>query len=98
MQLMSDKTKFIAFLELHKTKAEKIRQGIVKARSLMAEQGEATASIHGELGTDCRCRWADRGDSCRARQKRGRRRCAKSLTRRGPADEPRTGDALPQPR
>jgi hypothetical protein len=39
MQLMGDKTKFIAFLELHKNKADKIRQGIDKAKALMADQG-----------------------------------------------------------
>jgi hypothetical protein len=37
---MSDKTKFIAFIELHRQKAEKIKQGVTKARSIIADQGE----------------------------------------------------------
>ncbi|RSH90239.1 kinetochore-associated Ndc80 complex subunit ndc80 [Saitozyma podzolica] len=49
MQLMGDKTKFIAFLELHKNKADKIRQGIDKAKALMADQENQIAAARAEL-------------------------------------------------
>ena len=39
MQLMSDKTKFIAFIGLHKQKSDKIDQGNVKARAAVIENG-----------------------------------------------------------
>ena len=40
MRLMSDKTKFIAFIDLHKQKADKMMQGNVKARAAVGEHGE----------------------------------------------------------
>jgi kinetochore protein NDC80 len=40
IRLKSDQTKFISFIELHKQKADKIRQGIVKARSVIADNGK----------------------------------------------------------
>ena len=40
IQLMSDKTKFIAFIDLHKQKAEKIDMGNERARAAILAQGE----------------------------------------------------------
>ncbi|WRT65058.1 uncharacterized protein IL334_002000 [Kwoniella shivajii] len=40
IQLMSDKTKFIAFIELHRQKAEKTRQAIVKIKSAVSSQSD----------------------------------------------------------
>lgn len=40
---MSDKTKFIAFIELHRQKAEKIKVGNGRARAAISDHGEATA-------------------------------------------------------
>lgn len=37
---MSDQTKFIAFLELHKTKSEKHAQAIEKCKQIIANTGE----------------------------------------------------------
>ncbi|KAL7424361.1 kinetochore-associated Ndc80 complex subunit ndc80 [Cryptotrichosporon argae] len=38
VQLMSDKTKFIAFIDLHRQKADKLRAGIAKARGAIGDQ------------------------------------------------------------
>lgn len=45
---MSDKTKFIAFIELHRQKAEKIKQGVTKARSIIADHGERYTKSRGQ--------------------------------------------------
>ena len=53
MQLMSDKTKFIAFIELHKQKAEKIKVGNGRARAAMNDHGK---SLKSETRREfCRC-------------------------------------------
>nr|XP_019008791.1 uncharacterized protein I206_06475 [Kwoniella pini CBS 10737]OCF47572.1 hypothetical protein I206_06475 [Kwoniella pini CBS 10737] len=38
LQLMGDKTKFIAFIDLHRQKADKTRQAILKIRAAVSEQ------------------------------------------------------------
>ena len=45
VQLMSDKTKFIAFIELHKQKAEKIKVGNGRARAAIADHGISWWSV-----------------------------------------------------
>jgi hypothetical protein len=45
---MSDKTKFIAFIDLHKQKADKIKQGTTKAKAIITDHGE----FLGQLGAE----------------------------------------------
>jgi kinetochore protein NDC80 len=40
VRLMSDKTKFIAFIDLHKQKAAKIKEGSAKAKVIITQHGE----------------------------------------------------------
>ena len=40
MQLMDDKTKFIQYIDWHRTKAEKMRVQNAKVRAAMADHGE----------------------------------------------------------
>ncbi|KAL1408413.1 kinetochore-associated Ndc80 complex subunit ndc80 [Vanrija albida] len=49
VQLMSDKTKFIAFIDLHRQKADKLKQGNTKARSVVQEHARNIASAASEL-------------------------------------------------
>lgn len=51
---MSDKTKFIAFIELHRQKAEKIKQGVTKARSIIADHGERYTNSQGQADSTLR--------------------------------------------
>lgn len=39
VRLMSDKTKFIAFIDLHRQKADKIKQGTAKAKAVISDHG-----------------------------------------------------------
>jgi kinetochore protein NDC80 len=38
---MSDKTKFIAFIDLHRQKADKIKQGTAKAKAVISDHGRS---------------------------------------------------------
>ncbi|WWD07983.1 hypothetical protein V865_006093 [Kwoniella europaea PYCC6329] len=49
LQLMSDKNKFITFIDLNRQKAEKTRQAIVKIRAAIADQGQDLANNRKEL-------------------------------------------------
>ena len=40
IQLMSDKTKFVAFIDLHRQKADKTKNGNDRARLAILDQGE----------------------------------------------------------
>ena len=46
IQLMSDKTKFIAFIDLHKLKAEKIKLGNERAKAAILAQRELHEAAH----------------------------------------------------
>lgn len=59
IRLKSDQSKFIAFIELHKQKADKIRQGISKAKSIVADNGTSSPDI--SLSASLLCRAADTG-------------------------------------
>ncbi|KAK8846723.1 hypothetical protein IAR55_005810 [Kwoniella newhampshirensis] len=49
VQLMSDKTKFIAFIDLHRQKAEKTRQAIAKIRTAVNNQNQELEAHRAEL-------------------------------------------------
>ncbi|WVQ97786.1 hypothetical protein IAU59_004900 [Kwoniella sp. CBS 9459] len=49
VQLMSDKTKFIAFIDLHKQKADKTKQAILKVRSGISGQEQELESQRADL-------------------------------------------------
>ncbi|WVQ68950.1 uncharacterized protein L199_007159 [Kwoniella botswanensis] len=51
LQLMEDKTKFIAFIELNKQKAEKTRQAILKIREAISGQNQDLAGLRSELSS-----------------------------------------------
>jgi hypothetical protein len=44
VQLISDKTKFIQFIDLHKQKHEKLRQAIDRTKAAIADQGESAGA------------------------------------------------------
>jgi kinetochore protein NDC80 len=45
IRLVSDKTKFIAFIDLHRQKADKITQGIARAQAVSVENGKACSDL-----------------------------------------------------
>lgn len=74
---MSDQTKFIAYIDMHKQKGDKLRLGIEKGKQRVAELG-ASIGIQGDVHADSqKCSSSSSGQTSFARKKRSRPRTSR---------------------
>lgn len=79
MQLMSDKTKFIAFIKSLEQKAEKMRIGNGKARAAISGQGEEWLYLTDLADTPQSKKWRPCEPSCRQQRRQWQHKISRQM-------------------